>query len=55
MTSGIEIISNISAYICEIIEKIATNLKGNNKISEFNETFFSLEIITQVIKNVMSD
>jgi hypothetical protein len=46
--------SNISAYICEIIEKIATNLKGNNKINEFNTVFFSLDVIQQVIRNVMS-
>lgn len=38
-----------------MIEKIAANLKGNSKINEFNTTFFSLDIITQVIKNVMSD
>ena len=50
-----QIISNISSYICEIIEKIAANLKGNSKINEFNTTFFSLDIITKVIKNVMSD
>jgi hypothetical protein len=47
--------SNLSAYACEVIEKIAANLKSNNKILEFNNTFFSLEIITDVIKNVMSD
>lgn len=47
--------SNLSAYVCEIIEKAATNLKGNNKINEFNDVFFSLEVITQVIKNVMSE
>ena len=34
---------------------MATNLKGNNKIVEFNSAFFSLEVITQVIKNVMSE
>jgi len=47
--------SNISNYICEIIEKIAANLKGNNRIIEFNNVFFSLDIIQQVIFNVMSD
>ncbi len=34
---------------------MATNLKSNTKIIEFNNVFFSLETITQVIKNVMSD
>ena len=52
---SIQIISNLSSYICETIEKIAANLKGNSKIPEFNTTFFSLDIITQVIKNVVSD
>lgn len=47
--------SNLSAYVSEIIEKVATNLKGNNKITEFNDVFFSLEAITQVIKNVISE
>jgi hypothetical protein len=41
--------------VSEIIEKAATNLKGNNKINEFNEVFFSLDVITQVIKNVISE
>lgn len=45
----------MSSYIVEIIEKIAANLKSNTKITELNTTFFSLDIITQVIKNVMSD
>lgn len=27
-----KVMSNISSYVCEIIEKIASNLKGNNKI-----------------------
>lgn len=40
--SEIFIMSNLSAYVCEIIEKAATNLKGNNKINEFNDVFFSL-------------
>jgi len=30
-------------------------LKGANKIAEFNDVFFSLDVITEVIKNVMSD
>lgn len=47
--------SNLSAYVCEIIEKIAANLKGNNKIVEFNNVFFSLDVVTQVIRNVMSE
>jgi hypothetical protein len=47
--------SNLSAYVSEIIEKVAANLKGNNKITEFNDVFFSLEAITQVIKNVISE
>lgn len=47
--------SNLSAYVSEIIEKVAANLKGNNKITEFNEVFFSLEAITQVIRNVISE
>jgi len=46
--------SNLSSYVCEVIEKVAANLKGNNRIAEFNDTFFSLDVITQVIKNVMS-
>ena len=46
--------SNLSAYVTEIIEKVAANLKSNNKIIEFNDVFFSLEAITQVIKNVIS-
>ena len=37
-----KVISNLSAYACEVIEKIAANLKSNNKILEFNNTFFSL-------------
>lgn len=53
--SEISVISNLSSYICQIIEKVATNLKSNTKIIEFNNVFFSLETITQVIKNVMSD
>jgi hypothetical protein len=51
----IQIMSNLSAYVCEIIEKIAANLKGNNKIVEFNNVFFSLDVVTQVIRNVMSE
>lgn len=47
--------SNLSAYVSEIIEKVALNLKGNNKITEFNDVFFSLDVITQVIKNVISE
>mgnify|MGYP003405932684 CR=1 FL=1 len=27
-----KVMSNVSAYVCEIIEKIAANLKGNSKI-----------------------
>ena len=46
--------SNLSSYVCEVIEKIAANLKGSNKVPELQEAFFSLEVITQVIKNVMS-
>jgi hypothetical protein len=34
--------SNLSAYACEVIEKVAANLKGNNKVAEFSTTFFSL-------------
>jgi hypothetical protein len=41
--------------VSEIIEKVAANLKGNNKITEFNDVFFSLDVITQVIKNVISE
>lgn len=45
----------MSAYVCEVIEKVAGNLKGNNKIPEFNTAFFSLDVVTQVIRNVMSE
>ena len=31
------------------------NLKGNNKIVEFNDIFFSIDAITQVIKNVINE
>jgi len=27
-----QIMSNLSAYVCEVIEKIAANVKGNNKV-----------------------
>lgn len=47
--------SNLSSYVSEIIEKVAANLKGSNKITEFNDVFFSLEAITQVIRNVISE
>jgi len=50
----IHIMSNVSTYVSEIIEKIAANLKSPNKIIEFNTVFFSLDVITQVIRNVMS-
>lgn len=50
----VEVLSNLSAYVCEVIEKVAGNLKGNNKIPEFNTAFFSLDVVTQVIRNVMS-
>ena len=53
-SSEIYVMSNLSSYVCEVIEKIAANLKGNNKVPELQEAFFSLEVITQVIKNVMS-
>jgi hypothetical protein len=46
--------SNISSYVCEIIEKVATNLKGPSRITDFSTVFFSLEVITQVIRNVIS-
>ena len=46
--------SNLSTYVVEVIEKVAANLKGTNKVSEFNDAFFSLEVVTLVIKNVMS-
>lgn len=47
--------SNLSTYVTEVIEKAATNLKSATKIVEFADLFFSLEVVTQVIKNVMSD
>jgi hypothetical protein len=50
-----QIMSNISAYVVEIIEKAAGNLKSLTKISEFADLFFSLEVVTQIIKNVMSE
>jgi hypothetical protein len=51
----IQVISNLSSYLCEIVEKVATNLKSTTRISEFNDVFFTLETVTQVIKNVMSE
>lgn len=47
--------SNLSAYVVEVIEKAATNLKGQNRIAEFADIFFSLEAVTHIIRNVMSE
>lgn len=46
--------SNLSAYVCEIVEKIAANLKSNNRIPELNSTFFSLETVSTLISNVIN-
>lgn len=50
-------VSNLSASICEIIEKVAGALKGNSNesASELSSIYFKPEIITKVITNVMSD
>ncbi|MEI2703357.1 MAG: hypothetical protein V9E83_13280 [Baekduia sp.] len=46
--------SNISAYACEVIEKVAANLKSNNKIPEFSAAYLSLVTVTTLINSVMS-
>lgn len=38
-----------------MIEKAAANIKSNSAIPEFTTIFFTPEIVTLVIKNVMSD
>ena len=53
-SAEIYVMSNLSTYVVEVIEKVAANLKGTNRIGEFNDAFFSLEVVTLVIKNVMS-
>ncbi len=45
--------SNISSYVCQIIEKIASNLKGPNKNEIFSQTFFTFGVITAIIENVI--
>lgn len=47
--------SNLSACVTEVMEKAAANLKSVNRVNEFAEVFFSLEVMVQVIKNVMSE
>lgn len=47
--------SNISSYMSEIIEKISANLKSNNKVVAFATIFFSVDIVTSIIKNIMSE
>lgn len=47
--------SNISAYVCEVIEKVAANLKSNNKIPEFSTSYLSLETVRILINNVISE
>lgn len=51
------VMSNLSAAICEIIEKVSTALKGNGNeyANELSALYFKPEIITKVITNVMSD
>jgi hypothetical protein len=50
-----QIMSNLSAYVVDTIEKAAANLKGQNRIAEFADIFYSLETVTQIIRNVMSE
>ena len=49
--------SNLSASICETIEKVSGALKANSNesASELSSIYFKPEIITKVITNVMSD
>lgn len=44
----------MSAYVCEIVEKVATNLKSNNRIPDLNTAFFSLDTISTLISNVIN-
>lgn len=46
--------SNLSAYACEVIEKVTANLKSNNKIPEFSTAYLSLETIRTLINSVIS-
>lgn len=52
---SIKTMSNISAYVCEVIEKVAANLKSNNKIPEFSTSYLSLETVRILINNVISE
>lgn len=54
--SEVYVISNLSTSICEIIEKVAANVKSGNESSiELSQIYFTPEIITQIIENVMSE
>jgi hypothetical protein len=38
--------SNLSAYVVDVIETAAANLKGQNRVVEFADIFFSIETVT---------
>jgi hypothetical protein len=50
------VIANLAASICEIIEKVAGNVKNANESSILlSQIFFQPDLITRVISNVMSE
>lgn len=50
-----QIISNICSCICEVIDKIAANAKGQNYLPELMENLLSEEIIKLIMINILND
>ncbi len=49
------VLSNLSACVCETIEKCITQLKSANPIKEFSIMFFNPTEIACIINNVISE
>lgn len=52
---SVYVLSNFSAFVSETIEKAATNAKSTSPVPEFTTIFFTPEVVTIVIRNVMSE
>ena len=47
--------NNIGYCICEIINKLSVNAKGDNYIPELVESILSPEIIKMIMNNIMGN